>query len=201
MKHPSLEQTLHASWVPLNEERCAKARLELEEALKKDLGPPPGRMRSEQRRIEALKASVEYCTTGSREAWRDYITREHERRQKTCTIFVHTYGQTFRREPPTPRNPIRWVTEQVPGGKCKIHRESLFTGNGLLWNYVVRYKVMDKSAQDWPLVCGEIREREISYSVTQPEETESIDCEAVQFWSGCVSPDFPCWGGPPALVH
>ena len=203
VKYPSVDQTLGTSWAPLNKQRCAKAERELEEELKKDSGPPPppGRMRSEQRRIEELKARVEYCRTGSREAWREYLTREHDRRQKTCTIFAHTYVQTFRREPAKPGNAIHWVTEHAPYGQCKIHRESRFTHNGLLWNYVVRYKVMDKSAQEWPLRCEELREHEVSYSVPRPEETEWIDCEAVQFRSGCSSPDFPCLGGPPAIVH
>lgn len=197
----TVDQTLGAVSASLNEQRCAAAKLELEKALKKDPGPPapPGRMRSEQRHIEALKAKVEYCRTGNREDLYEYLTREYERHQKTCTIFAHTYVQTFRREPVYIGGEIHWVTEHAPYGRCEIHRESRFIGGGFSWRYAVHHKVMEKSAQE--LSCGHLKEYEISYSGERSEEAGWVDCQTVEFRSGCYSPDFPCLGDQPAIVH
>jgi hypothetical protein len=201
---PSVESTLAGSWVQLDAQQCAESKRELEGALKKSSKEPPlppGRMPGEERRIESLKATVEQCETGSKEAWREFLTREHDRRQKTCTFSAHTYVQTFRREPAGPGNPIHWITQFAPNGECGLQREARFTSDGPAWKYVARYKVMNKSAQQEHLRCGEIKEHEATYSPLQTEDVGWIDCETIQFTGDCYSPDFPCLGGPPEVVH
>lgn len=202
VRFPSVEETLAGSRAQLDEQQCAESRRELEEALKKGLQappPPPGRIRNEEQRLDALKATMEDCKTGSREAWREFLTREHDRWQKTCTFSAHTYIQTFHSEPTEPGKQTQWTTEYAPDGECKLQREARFTSEGSSWQYVARYKVMNKSAQQKHVGCDEIREQEVAYSPLQTEAAGLIDCKTIQFTDGCYSPDFPCLGGPPEV--
>jgi hypothetical protein len=204
VRYPSVDETLGTSWASIDGARCAEASRELEESLKERPdapAQPTSRMRNEQRRIDALKATVEYCLTGNREAWREYLTRERERQQKTCTLSAHSYVQTLHHDSVGSTSSTRWATEQQPYGECRIHREAQFTSNGDSWSYSARYKVTNKSGQRGQLRCEEIREQEVIYIASQNEEAGWADCETIPFEAGCYSPDFPCLGVPPVVVH
>lgn len=204
VQYPSVDSTLGTSWASIDDGRCAEASRALEDSLKEvpdASAQPTGRMRNEERRIDSLKAAVDYCKTGNREAWREYLTRERDRQQRTCTLSAHSYVQTFRRESVGSTSPTLWVTEQLPYGECRLHREAQFTSNGDSWSYSARYKVMNKSGQQGQLRCEEIKEQEAVYVSSQNEEAGWTDCETIRFDNGCYSPDFPCLGGPPAVVH
>lgn len=204
VRYPSVDETLSTSWASIDTGRCAAANRALAESLERVPNPsvtPTAEMGDEGRRIDELKATVEFCKTGKAEAWREHLTRERERQQRTCTLSAHPYIQTFRRESVGSTNAIRWVTEQQPYGECRLHREAQFTSDDGFWSYSARYKVLNKSGQDGPLICEEIREQEAVYVASQNEETEPAECENIRFGVGCYSPDFPCLGDPPVVVH
>ena len=201
--YPSVDESLRTVWPSMDDKQCAEAGRALEDALKvvpEASAQPTRRMREEEHRIDRLKATVDYCKTGNREVFRESLAREHDKQQKTCHVFVHSYVQTFRRES-VGAGAARWVTEEQPSGKCRVHREAEFTRNGdSSWSYSARYKVMNKSGQDGQLSCGEIKEQEAIYVSTPNEEAGWIECETVNFDGACYSPDFPCLGGPPVVV-
>lgn len=205
VQFPSVESSLSTSWATTNERRCAEASRELEDLLKENpnaLARPKGRIKNEDLRSAALKASVDYCRTGNREVWREYLTLERDRQQKTCTISAHSYLQTFHRDSRGPNGLTRWITEEQPYGECRLHREAQFTiDNNNSWSYSARYRVMNKSGRQGALICEEMKEQEVTYASTRNEEAGWTECETVRFQDGCYSPEFPCLGGPPAIVH
>jgi hypothetical protein len=203
-RYPSLEETLAGARPARDEQSCAEASRALEDALKKppaDTAASRLEARNEQRRIDELKATVEYCRTGDKEAYREYFTREHDIQQKACSLSAHSYAQTFRREAAGPESPARWVTEEKPFGECRFHRVAQFTRDDHSWGYSAQYKVLNKSGHDEHADCAETREQEAIFVSSQYYEGQWVDCETVRFDEGCWSPDFPCLGGPPVVMY
>jgi hypothetical protein len=203
IRSPSVENRLKTQWAALDQKRCTEVEEELSTAIEQHSSTErqKNRKSAAERRIDALKATVEHCRTGDRESWREYLTEEHERRQKTCTVDAHTYTQTFRLDSTLKDGRTRWITEPAPYGECQLSREASFTSEGSAWSYEARYRVLNKSARQGSLRCEEIREQHAAYEPSPSEEAGWIECETIRFSGGCHSPDFPCLGGPPVISH
>lgn len=97
------------------------------------------------------------------------------------------------------------MTTTGPYGACGFTRESRFVGskqaNGtIFWSYVAQLKVANKSVEDGPLRCAEVREFNESYGWQWREQP--ADCATVHFSSACAaSDDFPCLGDGPVTVN
>jgi hypothetical protein len=132
---------------------------------------------------------------------REIATNDEQRR--TCTVAAHNYAQTFWRDG-TPDAPS-WITRTGPYGVCGFTRESRFVGsrqaNGtVFWSYIAQLKVANKSADDGPLRCAEVREFDEHYDWQWREQP--ADCATVHFEPACASSDeFPCLGDGPVVVH
>jgi hypothetical protein len=131
---------------------------------------------------------------------REIATNDEQRR--TCTFAAHSYAQTFWREGTA--DAPSWVTRTGPYGACGFIRESRFVGtrqtNGtIFWSYVAQFKVTDKSAEDGPMRCEEMREFNETYGWQSPEQR--ADCATILFAPACSSEEFPCLGDGPVTVN
>lgn len=124
--------------------------------------------------------------------------------QRACTFAAHPFEQILRQKPTDDSGEIEWVTERTPYGKCRVLRQSRFIGRkvdgGVEWEYLVEVKTLEKSEEDGPRRCSELREIEARYTWqgTQARAT----CNEVRFNAFCYSPDFPCLSdGPPVILH
>lgn len=143
------------------------------------------------------------CTFTKLNVWkplREVAVNDEQRR--TCTFAAQNYAQIFRRD--ASADAPSWVTTTGPYGACGITRESRFIGSRqtdgtTFWSYVAQIKVANKSAEDGPLRCAEIREFDEKYD-WQSSEARS-DCATIHFSPGCSSDDFPCLGDGPVAVH
>ena len=128
---------------------------------------------------------------------------DNDDQRRTCSFAAHNYAQTFWRDA-SAAGP-GWVTRTGPYGACGFVRESRFIGNkqpdgAILWSYVAQFKITNKSAEDGPMRCAEMREFNENYGWESREQRP--DCAIVHFEPACASSDdFPCLGDGPIVVH
>ncbi|HKQ15790.1 MAG TPA: hypothetical protein VJT80_20295 [Steroidobacteraceae bacterium] len=73
------------------------------------------------------------------------------------------------------------------------------TNGTIFWSYVAQFKVTDKSAEDGPMRCKEMREFNETYGWQSPEQ--QADCATILFAPACSSEEFPCLGDGPVTVN
>lgn len=191
---PSVEQRLASYRRPPEPEHCARARYELAESLRTGTLRTPTVGGEGALGLEWLKASVAFCDSGDPEVFRELVTREHERDEKRCTFFAHRYTQTFRRGSTRPGR--HWFTEDPPFGYCQVHVVSEFYEERGELYYVAARRVLKKST---PGVECDAKEKETTF--TSRFRTMPLQCETVEFSSGCWSPHFPCLNFRPVVVY
>jgi hypothetical protein len=130
-----------------------------------------------------------------------YIAPDEQGRNM-CAFAAHNFVQTFRPDETT--DELDWVSTTGPYGACEVTRESRFigsrpAGDTIYWTFVARIKIANKSAEDGPNRCSDLREREEVYDWQWKERP--AHCTLINFDSGCSSPEFPCMHDGPVTVH
>lgn len=154
----------------------------------------------------AIRENVISCKLMELDVWEPRrMAEESPKPRRDCTFAAHPFEQTFRPRPTDDSDRIEWITDSTPYGKCQVLRQARFIGHrvkdGINWEYVAEVKTLQRSAEDGPLRCRELREIEARYAWQGAAKVEAM-CETIRFDAFCYSPNFPCLsGGPPVTSH